>query len=97
LPWNNRPFVSQYEMMLVPASSPSSLLADFGLMYYWLQSNGSLTPTVTGAYLPTTLTPSPYLPPDALPTGYTAPPMAYAPFHHLLNYYDSELPYVVPT
>jgi hypothetical protein len=30
--WNNRPYVSQYELMLVPASSPSSLTSDFGML-----------------------------------------------------------------
>ena len=43
LVWNNRPYISQYELMLVPASSPSSLLSDFGLYGYVRQSyqNGS--------------------------------------------------------
>lgn len=32
LAWNNRPYISQYELMLVPASSPSSQLQDFGML-----------------------------------------------------------------
>jgi hypothetical protein len=31
LTWNNRPFVSQYEMMLVPVNSPDELTAKFSL------------------------------------------------------------------
>jgi hypothetical protein len=31
-PWNDRPYVSQYELMLVPASGPSSLLLDMGML-----------------------------------------------------------------
>jgi hypothetical protein len=30
--WNNRPYISQYELMLVPGSSPSSLPYDFGMI-----------------------------------------------------------------
>mgnify|MGYP007073178323 CR=1 FL=1 len=31
LPWNNRPYMSAYELMLVPKSSPSMLLAEYSL------------------------------------------------------------------
>lgn len=37
LPWLDRPYVSQYELMLVPASSPASLSSDFGMLGW--QSN----------------------------------------------------------
>jgi hypothetical protein len=39
LAWYNRPYVSQYELMLVPASSPSSLASDFGMLGW--KSNGA--------------------------------------------------------
>lgn len=37
LPWLDRPYVSQYELMLVPASSPASLYSDFAMLGW--QSN----------------------------------------------------------
>ncbi|HVX57412.1 MAG TPA: hypothetical protein VHA37_06795, partial [Candidatus Saccharimonadales bacterium] len=86
-PWNDRPYNSHYELMQVPASSPSSLLADFGLLYYWIQNEG------TGAGAAATYTGgSPYLPPAGpqLSTSPTTPPLTLAPFHHLLNFYDSQ-------
>jgi hypothetical protein len=49
LTWLDRPYVSQYELMLVPASSPASLCSDFGMLGW----QGNYTPgnSVT-QYLP---------------------------------------------
>ncbi|MGH7136603.1 MAG: hypothetical protein ACREHD_12750, partial [Pirellulales bacterium] len=44
LPWNDRPYVSQYELMLVPVSSPSSLLSDFAMLGQTTFANGEYFP-----------------------------------------------------
>lgn len=48
LTWLNRPYVSQYELALVPASSPSSLLADFGMLG-WNNGGSALSQYSPGA------------------------------------------------
>lgn len=89
LTWNNRPFVSQYEAMLVPTSSPSSLLSDFGtsgLVYNtgtstWDAYSGSPYSPYNPAAGQTATSPSGMGPPAyAVPLGV---------FQHLLNFYDS--------
>lgn len=53
LPWNNRPYISQYELMLVPASSPSSLAQDFGMLGWYYsgtpQAMNEFTPPASSA------------------------------------------------
>ncbi|OYV85959.1 MAG: hypothetical protein B7Z73_12595 [Planctomycetia bacterium 21-64-5] len=44
LAWNDRPFISQYELMLVPVSSPASLLSDFGMLGETAMTNGEYFP-----------------------------------------------------
>ncbi|HUY90004.1 MAG TPA: hypothetical protein VMV10_14810 [Pirellulales bacterium] len=94
--WNNRPYVSQYELMLVPASSPSSLCYDFDMIGWQGNLNAMPTPLTryggfaANEYFPVATTPIP--PPAANPPALTSGQLPVAQFHHLLNYYDSEQP-----
>ncbi|HJT34080.1 MAG TPA: hypothetical protein VJ783_18685 [Pirellulales bacterium] len=60
MPWNNRPYISQYELMLVPASSPSSQLQDFGMLGW--QAVPPTKPKTMNQYSPTQLTTAGVLP-----------------------------------
>ncbi|HWB11612.1 MAG TPA: hypothetical protein VG826_20445 [Pirellulales bacterium] len=92
--WNNRPFVSQYELMLVPQSSPSTLVQDFGMLgWYSSPEQANLVNTTTTPSQPTAL--NEYAPAQPVYT----PPAAYgvlpvSQFAHLLNFFNS---YQVPT
>ena len=80
LAWNNRPYVSQYELMLVPGSSPSSQLQDFGMLGW----NGAVPLNEFQPYTPlTTATPGQIL----TPTANTLPA---AQFMQLLNFFNNE-------
>lgn len=46
--WLNRPYVSQYELMLVPASSPSTQCSDFGMLG-WNNAGTALNEFMPGA------------------------------------------------
>lgn len=102
LVWNNRPFISQYELMLVPASSPSMLVGDFGLLSYahtsYYNTSTNQTTDVWTPY-PSSGGYSPYNPVagvnpinPATGTAYT-PNLAIplGPFQQLLNFYDSTI------
>lgn len=81
LAWNNRPYISQYELMLVPASSPSSQLQDFGML-------GWNAGTALNEYQPYTTNAT------GAPPGYVGMPTANslpaAQFMQLLNFFNSE-------
>jgi len=81
LTWNNRPYVSQYELMLVPASGPSSLLGDLGLL--GARSAQTTPPGTAGAAL------NQYAP-SLLSSPITTLP--FAQFGHFLNFYDDTAP-----
>jgi hypothetical protein len=100
LVWNNRPFISQYELMLVPSSSPSSLVGDFGLLSYAHTSYyNTASKLTTDLWVPYPAGYSPYNPNVALdpvnPATGTPATLAVplGPFQHLLNFYDSTLTY----
>ena len=74
LTWNNRPFVSQWELMLVPACHPGRLLWEYATQY--------------GPPKATRLDgPPPYQPATAAVPLPASPPM---PYPHLLNFFWSE-------
>jgi hypothetical protein len=78
LAWNNRPYVSQYELMLVPASSPSSQAEDFGMLGW------ALAGTTMNEYQPYTAAP---LGSALTPTAGMLPA---AQFMQLLNFFNNE-------
>jgi hypothetical protein len=100
LVWNNRPFISQYELMLVPASAPSTLVGDFGLLgyahsSYYNTATNMTTDTWTpyppsGGYSPYNPIAgvNPVTPATGLPATLAVP---LGPFQQLLNFYDSTI------
>jgi hypothetical protein len=74
IPWNNRPFVSHYELMQVPASSPSRLMWEFGFTGNQNLQILGLTP------------PNPYDATTNTPSTPGNPSPFLAPFMHLLNF-----------
>jgi hypothetical protein len=82
--WNNRPYISQYELMLVPASTPSTMTSDFGMLGW--QSSGA-TPLVNG-------TPNMG---EFQPSQPTANMLPAAQFMNLLNFFDNQQPPVAFT
>ncbi len=75
LTWNNRPYVSHLELMMVPSSSPGRLLHEF----QWRGPNDA----AGDPYVPFNVT----TPPSALNT---APYSSYrSPFGHLLNFFNT--------
>jgi hypothetical protein len=97
LVWNNRPFISQYELMLVPSSSPASLVGDFGLLgYAHTNYYNSTSLTNVDQWTPYTTGYSPYNPVAGVEpissTGTSATlAVPLGPFQHLLNFYDSTI------
>jgi len=77
LAWNDRPYVSQYELMLVPASGPSALLGDVGLLG-WAAGGGA-----SNQFKSVQQAPLGPLPQGSLP---------FAQFQHLLNFFDDAAP-----
>jgi hypothetical protein len=76
LAWNNRPYISQFELMLVPGSSPSSQLQDFGMLGWQSGATPLVGANSTGEYQPSTLPVAGMLP--------------VAQFMNLLNFFNNQ-------
>jgi hypothetical protein len=85
--WNNRPFVSQYELMLVPQSSPSTLAQDFSMLG-WYVDTGTTAINGKSPEQPAQLTLGPPVPPAVTPTVLSTP--------NALNEYSPLQPSVMP-
>ncbi|HVX12626.1 MAG TPA: hypothetical protein VHC22_15710 [Pirellulales bacterium] len=81
--WNNRPYISQYELMLVPQSSPSTLLQDFGMLG-WSTSpeKQSASAAAINEYAPGA--------PANLPTASPYAVLPVAQFANLLNFFNTQ-------